>query len=185
MHKNAIFIAPCVAALLSLSACASKLEKNSTSNAAIASRYENNKYIDDIETVDASPEHEDQGAAIDPRTQAAIDDTIRTVYDTDFERCLEADMDELENRWLAGVFTVEFTIETSGVVSSARVLSMDIEERRTPNADGKYVSAGGAAPRKAPSFKQCLEQSLLQWEFDPPPEVKYTHTYNAQIGEAW
>jgi hypothetical protein len=142
-------------------------------------------YSDDMETTEEHPDHDDQGASISPREQALIDDTIREVYTTDFERCAERDMDALENRWIGGNFLVEFTIETSGKVSAAKVLEMDIRERKTKNDKGQLVETGGAPPREATLFPKCIETVLLEWEFDPPPEVKYTHTYRGQVGEAW
>ena len=38
---------------------------------------------------------------------------------TDFESCLEIEMDRLSNRWVAGDFSVEFTINPVGIVTRA------------------------------------------------------------------
>ncbi len=35
------------------------------------------------------------------------------------------------------------------------------------------------------SIQSCMETSVLGWEFDPPPEVEYVHTYQGRVGEAW
>ncbi|MFO7564399.1 MAG: hypothetical protein R6X02_17260 [Enhygromyxa sp.] len=155
-----------------------------TSNQDLLDQYSGDKYASDMVATDYETV-EDQGDAIDPRTQAAIQDTITTVYVTDFEKCLETEMSRLENRWVAGSFSVEFTIEPSGLVSKVKFLDIDIEERKTLNDKGEYVSEGGAAPRKADNFESCAEAKLYKWEFDPAPEVTYTHSYNGQIGEAW
>ncbi|PRP93804.1 hypothetical protein ENSA5_42060 [Enhygromyxa salina] len=154
------------------------------SNQDMLAEYGGEKYSEDMVATDYETV-EDQGDSIDPRTQAAIQDTISTVYVTDFEACLEKEMDRLENRWVAGTFAIEFTIEPSGMVSGAEMLQEDIEERRTLNDKGEYVSSGGATPRKAENFGACVEEKVYRWEFDPPPEVTYSHTYNGQIGEAW
>src|SRR5690606_10555842 len=111
----------------------------------------------DYETV------EDQGASIDPRTQAEIQDVIETTFVKDFEACLETEMSRLENRWVAGDFAIEFTIEPSGLVSSARMLEHDIKERRTLNDKGEYATEGGAAPRPAENFTSCAETKVYKW----------------------
>ncbi len=153
-------------------------------NQDLLASYGGEKYTADMVATDYETV-EDQGDAIDPRTLASIDDTIQSTYVADFERCLEDEMSRLENRWVAGEFAVEFTIETSGLISSVTMLNEDIKERRTPDADGKYVSSGGAEPRVADEFGSCVEAKVYKWEFDPAPEATYTHTYNGQIGEAW
>jgi hypothetical protein len=153
-------------------------------NADLLAEYGGEKYESDMVATDYES-HEDQGASIDPRTQAAIQDLITTTYVTDFEKCLENEMSRLENRWVAGSFAVEFTIETSGLISAVKFLESDIQERRTLNDKGEFVTEGGAAPKKADNFESCAEGKIYKWEFDPAPEVTYTHTYNGQIGEAW
>jgi hypothetical protein len=154
------------------------------SNQELLNSYGGEKYSQDMVATEYEVT-ENQGDSIDPRTQAAIQDTISTVYVSDFEKCVEKEMDRLENRWVAGTFAIEFTIETSGMVSAATLLQEDIIERRTPNAKGEFVTEGGAAPRKAENFGSCITALVYKWEFDPPPEVTYTHTYNGQVGEAW
>lgn len=154
------------------------------SNDELLAQYDGSKYESDMVATDYQTV-EDQGDAIDPRTQAAIQDTITTVYVTDFEKCLEQEMSRLENRWVAGTFSVDLTIETSGMVSKVEFLSIDIKERKTLNDKGEFVSEGGAAPRPADKFEACAESKLYKWEFDPAPEVTYTHSYNGQVGEAW
>lgn len=161
-------------------ACKPKL----ASNQEMLAEYGGEKYEDDI-VASEYESTEDQGASIDPRTQAAIQDTISTVYVSDFEKCLEKEMSRLENRWVAGPFSIEFTIEPSGMVTAVKILEQDIIERRTANAKGEFVTEGGAAPRKADGFDACVEERVFKWEFDPPPEVTYTHTYNGKVGEAW
>lgn len=153
-------------------------------NQDLLTEYSGERYQQDLVATEYATV-EDQGEAIDPRTQAAIDDTIRTVYVADFAECLEKEMDRLENRWVAGTFSVEFTIEPTGMVSSVELLGQDIKERRTPNDKGEYVSEGGAAAREAEQFGDCIETYIYKWEFDPPPEVTYSHTYNGEVGEAW
>jgi len=148
-----------------------------TSNAELYSGYESNEYEQDM--VEAHPEeeiHESQGEGINVRTLAAIDDAIRTVYITDFERCLEVEMERLETRWLAAEFTVEFHIETSGKVTEAKMLEMKAGETKPKK---------GTEARPADQFDDCVEKLLLEWEFDPAPEVPYVHTYNGRVGEAW
>jgi hypothetical protein len=180
MTKHKIFVLVGLASLSLTFACKPKL----ASNQEMLNAYGGEKYADDM----VATEHEsteDQGDSIDPRTQAAIQDAISTVYVSDFEKCLEKEMSRLENRWVAGPFAIEFTIEPSGMVTAVKMLSEDIVERKTLNAKGEFVAEGGAAPRKADQFSACVEERVFKWEFDPPPEVTYTHTYNGQVGEAW
>lgn len=154
------------------------------SNEELLSQYDGSKYESDMVATDYETV-EDQGDSIDPRTQAAIQDTITTVYVTDFEKCLENEMSRLENRWVAGDFAVDITIETSGLVSAVKFLEVDIKERKTLNDKGEFVSEGGKPPREADQFQSCAEGKLYKWEFDPAPEVTYTHSYNGRVGEAW
>ncbi|MFV8756741.1 hypothetical protein ACNOYE_39865 [Nannocystaceae bacterium ST9] len=153
-------------------------------NQELLAEYGGEKYQEDIVASDYE-DTKDQGASIDPRTQAAIQDAIETVWVTDFESCLEIEMDRLGNRWVAGDFSIEFTIETSGMVSAAKLLASDIKERKTKNAKGDFVEEGGAEARGADGFNDCIVGKMYKWEFDPPPEVTYTHTYNGRVGEAW
>jgi hypothetical protein len=171
---SSIMIMGVVAAVGMTTGCKKKGE---TTNADLYGSYEDNEYESDM--VAAHPEdeiHESQGQGIDARTLASIDDAIRTVYITDFEHCLEIEMERLENRWLAAEFTVEFHIETSGKVTEAKMLEMKAGET-------KPKEKGNARP--ADQFDDCVEEKLLEWEFDPPPEVDYLHTYQGRVGEAW
>ncbi len=153
-------------------------------NQDLLAEYSGEKYQQDMVATDYE-KVESQGSGIDPRTQAAIEDTITSVYVSDFEKCLESEMSRLDNRWVAGDFALEFTIEPSGMVSNVKMLSADVKERRTKDAKGKYVTEGGEPARDADQFGQCVEQKVYKWEFDPPPETTYTHTYNGRVGEAW
>jgi hypothetical protein len=173
VHKSTIVVLSAVG-LLSSTGCK---RAHQTTNEELYSAFENNEYEEDM--VAAHPEeevHEDQGKGIKARTLANIDDTIRTVYLTDFERCLEVEMERLDNKALGAEFTVEFTIETDGKVSRAKMLEMRAGETKTKNK---------APPREADQFDDCVEKALREWDFDPPPEVQYTHTYTGRVGEAW
>jgi hypothetical protein len=177
MANKSIVIAVGVVGFCGLVASGGCKKNKQTTNADLYASYENNEYEEDM--VAAHPEdtvYEDQGEGIDARTLANIDDTIRTVYLTSFERCLEQEMERLETRWLGAQFTVEFTIETTGKVSKAKMLEMKAGETKPKDKNN---------PREADQFDDCVEAALLEWEFDPPPEVQYTHTYNGKVGEAW
>lgn len=155
----------------------SAAKKNQTSNADMYSEYGENKYEDDMVATEYSREDPGEAdAAIAPRTLAAIEDAITTVYITDIERCLEKDMDEMETRSLAGEFSVEMTIETTGKVSDARVIMSDVQERKPKE---------GEEGQHAVHFDECLVTTMKEWEFDPPPEAQYSHTHVGVVGEAW
>lgn len=169
-------------AALSLSACKKKGQE--TTNAEFAEMYDKHHY-DDMVTTDEYNNYSEQGDSISPREMELIQQTIEE-YAGDFEHCLEVEMDRLENRWIAGPFAVEFHISSkTGKVTEVRVTEADIKERRTKDKDGNFVTEGGAEPRMADQYGQCIHDKLMDWEFDPPPEVDYVHTYTGDIGEAW
>ena len=180
MTARRLFTLALVATALGAGGCK---KAQQTTNADLAEAYDQHHY-DDMVTTEEYETHEDQGASISPRELEFIQQTIEE-YRGDFEHCLEAEMDRLENRWVAGNFVVEFHISTKGKVSEVKVLEEDVKERRTEGPDGTWVSEGGKPARVADQFGQCVHDKLLDWEFDPPPETDYVHTYNGQVGEAW
>lgn len=175
MNRQRHPLFPCALSLLALGLGACGPKSSGTTNADMLGAYGDNKYKEDMVTADEYEEHEDQGQAISPRTLAHIDDTILTVYTTDFEACLEDEMERLNTKWLAGSFTVEFRIDTSGKVHDVNVLNMDIKERKGYEGE----------PRSADQFDACLQKLLVEWAFDPPPEAEFVHTYTGELGEAW
>ncbi len=158
-----------------LSSCYRKLER-SMDNPDVAAGYQDNSYKRSIVTGRERRDYKDQGASVTPKTMASIEYTISNVYERDFERCLEGEMARMDTRFVAGTFSVEFTIGTNGKVSNAKLLSIDIKERRP---------AKGKQGRDADQMDECIMTSIAEWEFDPAPEVVYTHTYNGKVGERW
>lgn len=172
MRTSMIFI---IAAPVALGAC--RPDRN-TDNPDIAAEFrEDNKYDDDIVTAAKRNDYEDQGKGISPKTLSNIEDTITNVYERDFEDCLEDQMDEFETRFMRSVFTVEFTIDTTGKASAAKILEIQTRKQDARGADLGEVSSDG--------MKNCISSSISAWEFDPPPEVDYVHTYRGQVGEAF
>ncbi len=144
----------------------------------VAGKYrDKNKYGEDIETGTYRDETEDQGKGIHPKTLRAIEDQITNVYEKDFERCLEEQMDVQETRFMRSMFSVEFTIDTTGKASKAKVLDIWVKKQ---NAKGSNI---GDVP--ADGMKACIGTAIDDWVFDPPPEVVYVHTYRGQVGEAF
>ena len=141
-------------------------------------------HYDDMVTTKDDAVYSEQGKSISPRELEFIQMTIEE-YKGDFEHCLEDEMERMDNRWIAGHFSVEFHISTKGVTSDVKVIEDEVVERRTKDGEGKFVSEGGAPPRAAEKFAQCVHDKLVDWEFDPPPETDYVHTYNGNVGEAW
>jgi hypothetical protein len=78
---------------------------------------------------------------------------------------------------MRSVFLVEFTIATSGKASKARVLEIETRKQDARGSDLGQVSSDG--------MKGCIQDSITEWEFDPPPEVDYVHTHKGQVGEAF
>ncbi len=179
MTSGTRILSACVVVLAAASlatGCASKrqTEKQNNNEGDLFSQYDGANY-DDMETVEGD-EVDDQGDSVAPGTLQNIKDTIENVYERDFGRCLQKDMDAFENRWIAGTFTLSVTINTEGKVIGAELTQIDIEERKVPK---------GKTARKAEIFPGCVEESAYKWEFDPPPEIEYTHTYSGKVGEAF
>lgn len=167
-----------VPVLVAGAGCAAKNKQKS--NEDLYGEFSDNKYQEDIVAAENTAVYGDADKGISPRTLANIEDTIDVTYKTDFEHCFEQEMDRMETRWIAGQISVEFDIGTDGKVIEAKVLAEDLKERKTP--EGEALQGEG---RVAEKFDDCLEEHVNDWEFDPPPEVKYTHTYSVELGEAW
>ena len=176
MQHNTLFTILAAGALMS--GCAARqTAKQNEGEQELFAKYQDSKYEKDIVTDDGQQEYKDQGAGVSPRVLKSIQDAVENVYERDFGRCLQKDMDEYENRWIAGTFSVEFTISTSGKVTKARMTAVDIKERKPPK--GKKENQN----REAKLFGPCVEESAAKWEFDPPPEVEYVYTYSGKVGE--
>lgn len=167
----------CLAVLIALPALPACKKQRDADNPDVAAGYADNKYEDDIVTARRRREYEDQGTAIDPKTLAAIEDTIKTVYLRDLERCLEDEMEEEGTRFMRSVFTVQFDIDTDGQASGAKILQIGLKKQ-----DAKGGDIGEVDPAR---FKGCIEGVIAEWVFDPAPEAPYSHTYRGQVGEAF
>ena len=166
----------CAALALLVAAPACKTQQ--TDNPDVAAGYRgNNKYEEDIVTARKRNDYKDQGKGIDPKTLRAIEDAIKTVYERDLERCLEDQMSEHETRFLRSVFTVEFHIDTEGMAGDAKILDIWLKKQNAKGSNIEELSPDG--------LTDCIKTSIAEWEFDPPPEVDYKHTYKGQIGEAF
>ena len=158
--------------------CAKRqMNKMNNEEDALMAKYDGSSYEKDMVQADESTDYADQGGSVSPKTLASIQDTISNVYERDLGRCLQEDMDQYNNRWIAGTFTVEFKIDQKGKVIEVNLLEQDIEERRLP--------PGQKEARKATKFGPCIERAIYKWEFEKPPEVEYVHTYTGQVGEAF
>lgn len=176
--RVALRVAPWVALLVALPALPACRHQADADNVDVAAGYrDNNKYQDDIVTARRRKDYEDQGTAIDPKTLAAIDDTIKTVYLRDLERCLEDQMAEEGTRFMRSVFTVQFDIDTGGQASGAKILDIWVKKQ---DAKGGDIGEVDPAP-----MKDCVQTTIAEWEFDPAPEALYSHTYRGQVGEAF
>lgn len=167
----------CSLALLATAGCRNR---EPTDNPDVAAEHRGtgkNKYHSDIETGTYRDDHADQGKGIHPATLRAIEDTISNVYEKDFERCLEDQMDTAGTRFMRSVFTVEFRIDTKGDAGSAKILDVWLKKQNAKGTDIGEVPADG--------MKSCIAGAIDEWVFDPPPEVDYVHTYRGQVGEAF
>ncbi|MCA9708146.1 MAG: hypothetical protein KDK70_20000 [Myxococcales bacterium] len=173
-HRSAVLLALLVVAP-AVPSC--KNQRNADNPDVAAGYRDNNKYDDDIVTARQRRDYEDQGKAIDPKTLAAIEDTIKTVYLRDLERCLEDEMEEEGTRFMRSVFTVQFDIDTSGQAGGAKILDIWLKKQDAKGGDIGQVDPG--------RLKDCIQGTIAEWEFDPAPEAPYSHTYQGQVGEAF
>ena len=178
MQHTQIILTTLAASLMLASGCARRqLDKMNTGEEGLYAKYQDSSYEKDMVTSKETQEYADQGQGVSPKVLKSIQDTVENVYERDFGRCLQKDMEAFENRWIAGTFSVEFTINTVGIVIQARITQMDIKERKPPK--GKKENQA----RDAKLFGPCVEESASKWEFDPPPEVEYVYTYSGKVGE--
>ena len=162
---------------LGLSGCKKQQDSDNPDVAAGYRGAGNNDYEGDIVTADRSKDYDDQGKGISPEVLQNIDDTILTVYLTDIERCLEDEMSTAESRFVRSAFLVEFTINTAGQTSQGKVLQIETRKQTAKGADAGELDSA--------SMKSCIETSVTEWEFDPPPEIDFVHTYRGTVGEAF
>lgn len=154
-----------------------KKQKDSDNPDVAADYRDNNKYQGDIVTARERRDYDEQGKAIDPKTLAAIEDTILTVYLRDLERCLEDQMEEHGTRFMRSVFTVQFDIDTDGQAGDAKILEIWVKKQDAKGANTGEIDASG--------MQACIQENIAEWEFDPAPEAHYSHTYRGQVGEAF
>lgn len=173
-----------LAAAVAVPGCAKRhLNKMDNNEDAMYAEYTKTEYDKDMVKSEEGLDEYDRTAqaSVSPKTLASIQDTMESVYERDFGRCLQKDMEAYENRWIAGTFSAEVTIATSGKVTKVSIPTIDIKERRPP----KGVPKDKFQPREAKLFAPCVEESAFKWEFDPAPEVEYVYTYTGKVGEAY
>jgi hypothetical protein len=175
MHHHSLLIVSFAA--LTLGGCRNRAQLDNPDVAAGYRGEDKNQYETDIVTGRKRQNYASQGTSIAPRTLANIEDTITNVYEKDFERCLEREMGELDTRFLRAVFTVEFTIDTTGQAAKAKILKIQTRKQNAKGSDLGEVPSGG--------METCISASIDEWVFEPPPEAVYVHTYNGQVGEAF
>jgi hypothetical protein len=175
MNARTVPIAIAIAVAGLVPACKKQFYKD---DADVAAAYRNSdNYSEDIVTAKKRHDYDDQGQSISPGTLAAIEHTISTVYERDFERCLEDQMGEAGTRFMRSAFTVEFHIDPKGKAGAAKVLEITTRKQDAKGSDLGEVASDG--------MKSCISESIKEWTFDPAPEVEYVHTYTGRVGEAF
>ena len=106
-----------VVASLSASACAAKraTANQNEGEEKLFSSYSGEEYEKEMQTAEGEQTN-DQGGSVSPGVLQNITDTLENLYARVFSRCLLKDMEEFDNRWIAGTFTVEVTIMTDGKI---------------------------------------------------------------------
>jgi hypothetical protein len=185
MRLSSIFVSlarPAVSAVMgalfvfSLAACGP--QKPETTNADMANQFSGEKHEGDIVSTKGSATHAENGTGVSMEAIHAIQDGIERVYSEDFNHCMEEEMERLGNMNVGGEFTFEITVETTGKVSEVQFLKVRVGETK-PAPKQKET-------READQFAPCLEARMKSdWEFSPPPEKRYKHTYYGKAGAAW
>ena len=174
METRNFALAFIAAGAFALPGCKANLGSDKTN---VAEDYEESQYQENIVTGRSRRDYEDQGKGVSPKVINAIDHTIRNVYERDFERCMEDEMGRQETRFLRAIYTIEFSINTEGVVTEGKVL-----ELKASKQDAKGSDLGPIDPTE---LGNCIKSSVEEWEFDDKPEVDFKHTYRGQVGEAY
>jgi hypothetical protein len=176
-HTTTLMLLAASGLALSSGCARRQTDKMNSGEQELYDKYQSSSYEKDMVTHEVTRDYADQGQGVSPKVLKSIQDTVENVYERDFGRCLQKDMEEFENRWIAGTFSIEFTIDTTGKVTAARLTQEDIKERKPPK--GKKENQN----RAAKLFGPCVVDSAGKWEFDPPPEVEYVYTYSGKVGE--
>jgi hypothetical protein len=174
MNTQYFALAVIAAGALALPGCKANLGSDQTN---VAADFEDNQYEENIVTGRNRRDYEDQGQGVSPKVITAIDHTIKNVYERDFERCLEEEMGRQETRFLRAIYTVEFSINTEGLVTEGKILELSASKQ---NAKGATLGTIDEA-----ELRTCIKTSVEEWEFDDKPEVDFKHTYRGQVGEAY
>ena len=159
-------------ALTASAGCAGK--KTETTNADLLSQYSGDKY----EVADEVEQEDPDEGSIDPSTLADIENHIDSVYVTDFQHCLEKEMDRYDNRYIHGTFSIEVKIGTDGKVSGEKMVECSIKETKKAEGSDELRDA-------CPEFTKCVLEKVDGWEFPKAPEVPYDHTHVGEVGEAF
>lgn len=166
-------------AALATVACANATQDvtNADLYAAFAEEVGDQDYV--VATADsASTRPEDP--RIDPSVPATVAQQLAESYHRDIERCVEAEMERLDTRWLAGDLAVALHIGEDGRVTQTRMLEGELRERRSP---GGAPLQGEA--RVADGFHECVDGVATSWEFAVELEHEYVHTHHFTVKEAW
>jgi hypothetical protein len=174
-QRHTLSLLALVTAALAAPACKKNTMGDDATN--VAGGYEDTKYRENIVTGRERREYADQGKGVSPKVLAAIDHTIRNVYERDFKHCMEEEMDRQNSRFVRAVYSIEFDIDTAGKVKEAKILSM---------SGGKQDARGAnLGPIDTTQLAECIHTAVMGWEFDDKPEVEFRHTYRGQVGEAF
>ena len=180
MHPHRPLLVPLAAgaACLFAGACATTPDTAPSNEALVADFQSRATQLPEEYETDVHLSPDEQGVSLD--TVVHISSTLTESYHRDVERCLEQEMERLENRFVAGEVVLQVHVNTQGKVHKAAVAHGALAERRTPN--GEALPQPG---RTADQFHECFATVATTWEFSRPPEVDYVHTYAVTLGEAW
>jgi hypothetical protein len=112
-HTTTLMLLAASGLALSSGCARRQTDKMNSGEQDLYDKYQSSSYEKDMVTHEETRDYADQGQGVSPKVLKSIQDTVENVYERDFGRCLQKDMEEFENRWIAGTFSIEFTIDTT------------------------------------------------------------------------
>ena len=130
------------------------------------------------ETTVATPTKAEPATKSDGPTPALIasyQDMVHEVYFSDFERCLEEQMEAEETMYMRSAFTLDITVARDGSTKSVKIDHLVIKVR---NYEGKDLKDGNAQ-----GMSDCVTTAAAGWEFEPKPSAPTNFRVDGKVGD--
>lgn len=124
---------------------------------------------------EASASKSSKDDQIEPALIATYQNMVRDVYFSDFERCLEDQMESEETMYMRSAFTLSITVAADGTTNGVHTQDMAIKVR---NYEGRDLADGNAE-----AMSDCITTAAAQWEFEPLPPREMTFKVDGSVGD--